>query len=203
MSENLKGIKNIIFDLGGVILNIDYQRTIDEFEKLGVSNFETIFSQSSQNKISDKFEKGEITEMQFYESIKEISGVEFSFSQYQFAWNAILLDLPQERISLLKELKNKYHLFLFSNTNETHYKKFITHLESDFDMIFEKAYYSHLFGKRKPDKSTFTAILKENKLNPEETLFIDDSVQHIEGAESVDIQSVLLKGKSIIDLFDQ
>lgn len=201
MSFDLKGIKNIIFDLGGVILNIDYQRTIDEFEKLGVSNFETIFSQSFQNHISDKFEKGEITEIEFYESIKELSGVEFSFSQYQFAWNAILLDLPQYRIKLLKQLKRKYRLFLFSNTNETHYKEFITKVEDDFNSIFEKTYYSHKFGRRKPDIISFEELLKENNLKTGETLFIDDSVQHIEGASSLGIKTILLQNESVNKIF--
>ena len=83
MVKVFEGIKNIIFDLGGVILNINYQKTVDEFEKLGVSNFEIIFSQSRQNRTSDKFEKGEITEMQFYESIKDWSGMDFSFLQFK------------------------------------------------------------------------------------------------------------------------
>lgn len=203
MSDDLKGIKNIIFDLGGVILNIDYQRTIDEFVKLGVLNFETIFSQSSQNTISDKFEKGEITEQEFYESIKKISGVEFSFSQYQFAWNAILLDLPQERITVIKGLKNKYRLFLFSNTNETHYKKFETLVKSYFDFIFEKTYYSHQFGERKPNPVAFEKIINENGLNPEETLFIDDSIQHIESAKSIKIQTIFYQDTFLHQIFKE
>lgn len=203
MSDDLKGIKNIIFDLGGVILDIDYQKTINEFEKLGVLNFETIFSQSSQNTISDKFEKGEIYEQEFYESIKKISGVEFSFSQYQFAWNSILLDLPQERISVLKELKNKYRLFLFSNTNETHYNKFETLVKSDFDSIFEKTYYSHQFGERKPNTVAFEKIINENGLNREETLCIDDSIQHIESAKRIEIQTIFYNNTSLHKIFEE
>lgn len=202
MEESLVGIKNIIFDLGGVILDIDYQKTIDEFGKLGVIDFQTIFSQSNQNEISDKFEKGEITENEFYESIKEIAGVDFSFSQYQFAWNALLLELPLERIELLKKLKNKYRLFLFSNTNETHYKSFRTKVESDFDDIFEKKYYSHEFGRRKPDESSFEEIMNENKLNPKETLFIDDSSQHIEGAKNLGIHTFFYKNTTLFQFFE-
>lgn len=202
MSVDLKKIKNIIFDLGGVILNIDYQKTIEEFEKLGVSNFESIFSQKSQNEISDKFEKGEATEQEFYESIKEIAGVDFSFNLFKFAWNAMLLDLPQERIKLLKQLKNKYRLFLFSNTNETHYNEFITKVEDDFDSIFEYAYYSHKFGKRKPNASSFEQVLKDNDLQSGETLFIDDSIQHIEGAKSTGIKTVYFNNTSLFKIFE-
>lgn len=199
----MEGIKNIIFDLGGVILNIDYQKTIDEFAKLGISNFETIFSQSNQNEVSDQFERGEITEKEFYESIKDISGVEFSFSQYQFAWNALLLDLPPEKIELLKELKPNYRLFLYSNTNETHYKKFITQVEADFESIFEKTYYSHLFGRRKPEVASFDKILKENNLIPQETVFIDDSIQHIEGAKLSGISTVFYNNSTLTQIFGQ
>ena len=201
MIESFAGVKNIIFDLGGVILNINYQKTIDEFVKLGVSNFESIFSQSKQSKISNQFEKGEILEVEFYESIKELSGVDFSFLQFKYAWNAMLLDLPQSRINLLKELKKEYRLFLFSNTNETHYNEFVTKVKDDFDSIFEKTYYSHQFGERKPEPEAFEKLLKENNLEPEETLFIDDSIQHINGAKSLEIQTIFHNNTSLSSIF--
>lgn len=201
MKQSLEGIKNIIFDLGGVILNIDYQKTIFEFEKLGVLNFADIFSQSNQNNASDKFEIGEISEQEFYESIKEKSGVEFSFMQFQFAWNSMLLDLPVERIELLKKIKNKYRLFLFSNTNETHFNKFNNSVKSDFDKIFEKKYYSHQFGHRKPNNSSFEIILNENNLSKSETLFIDDSIQHIEAANNVGLQTIYYNNTSLSQIF--
>ncbi|MGB1041108.1 MAG: hypothetical protein ACPGVD_09560, partial [Flavobacteriales bacterium] len=91
--NNLEGIKNIIFDLGGVILNIDYYLTVEAFEKLGVPNFETIFSQFNQSNLSDEFEIGKITEEEFYKSLVELSGIDFSFLQFKQAWNAMLLDL--------------------------------------------------------------------------------------------------------------
>ncbi|MDG1175893.1 MAG: HAD family phosphatase [Flavobacteriales bacterium] len=200
--KELEGIKNIIFDLGGVILNIDYQITVEAFKKLGIDDFEEIFSQYKQSTLSDDFETGRITELEFYEGIKTISGKDFTFEEYKNAWNALLLDLPKERINILKKLSEKYRLFLFSNTNETHYKEFVTKVESDFNTIFEKTYYSHQFGKRKPDSDSFLSILKENNLIIEETLFVDDSIQHIESANLLGIRTLLIQEKPITELFD-
>jgi HAD superfamily hydrolase (TIGR01509 family) len=200
--KELEGIKNIIFDLGGVILNIDYQITVEAFKKLGIDDFEEIFSQYKQSTLSDDFETGRITELEFYEGIKTISGKDFTFEEYKNAWNALLLDLPKERINILKKLSKKYRLFLFSNTNETHYKEFVTKVESDFNTIFEKTYYSHQFGKRKPDSDSFLSILKENNLIIEETLFVDDSIQHIESANLLGIRTLLIQEKPITELFD-
>ncbi len=200
--KNLDGIKAIIFDLGGVILNIDYQRTVDEFKKLGVPHFGEIFSQFKQSSFTDDFEKGRISENDFYETVKAKTEVDFSFSEFRTAWNAMLLDLPPQRIEILKKLSEQYRLFLFSNTNETHYNKFITKVESDFDILFEKTYYSHQFGLRKPDKFAFQTLLERNNLVAEETLFIDDSYQHIESANSLGIRTLLIQEKPFFELLD-
>jgi glucose-1-phosphatase len=200
--KQLEGVKNIIFDLGGVILNIEYQLTIDEFKKLGIDNFEDIFSQYKQSVLSDNFEIGRISELEFHEGIKKISGVDFKFQESKNAWNALLLDLPKARIHLLKKLAQNYRLFLFSNTNETHYNQFVSQVSDEFDSIFEKTYYSHLFGKRKPNKDAFQTILKENNLQASETLFVDDSIQHIKSAESLGISVILIQENPIEVLFD-
>lgn len=200
--KQLEGVKNIIFDLGGVILNIDYQLTIDEFKKLGMDNFEDIFSQYKQSVLSDNFEIGRISELEFHEGIKKISGVDFTFQESKNAWNALLLDLPKARIHLLKKMAQNYRLFLFSNTNETHYNQFVSQVSDEFDSIFEKTYYSHLFGKRKPNKDAFQTILKENNLQASETLFVDDSIQHIKSAESLGILGILIQENPIEVLFD-
>jgi len=200
--KNLDGIKAIIFDLGGVILNIDYQRTVDEFKKIGVPHFGEIFSQFKQSSFTDDFEKGRISENDFYETVKAKTEVDFSFSEFRAAWNAMLLDLPPQRIEMLKKLSEQYRLFLFSNTNETHYNKFITKVESDFDILFEKTYYSHQFGLRKPDKIAFQTLLEQNNLVAEDTLFIDDSYQHIESANSLGIRTLLIQEKPFFELLD-
>ena len=202
MIEQTK-IKNILFDLGGVILNIDYLLTINEFNKLGVKNSEEIFSQFKQASFANDFETGKITENEFYQEIIKVSGVNFDFFQFKKAWNAMLLDLPERRIFLLKKLAEKYRLFLFSNTNQTHYKQFITLVESDFNTIFEKTYYSHTFGKRKPDPDSFFTILNENGLKPNETLFVDDSIQHIASAIKIGISTLHLTESDVLTEFKE
>lgn len=199
-------IKNIIFDLGGVIINLDYGKTIAEFNKISKEPFEEIFTQLQQSPFFDQFDKGEISEVDFFSDILTALSIEISHKQFVHAWNAMLLDFPIERLELLKKLKSRYRLFLLSNTNETH----IAQLEMDLykqhgyknlEPFFEKVYYSCRMGMRKPDKEIFEFVLKDNKLDPEETLFIDDSPQHIDGAIKAGIRAhFLTKGKDVVDL---
>ena len=203
---NLK-FKAIIFDLGGVILNIDYHKTINSFKKMGVDNFEELYTQAQQHHIFDKFETGKITPQEFRNYIKSVADVELTNQQIDDAWNAMLLDLPQHRIDLLNQLKKEYPIFLFSNTNAIHLKAFKNSIKNQYgnenllDDTFNKTYYSHILGKRKPNTNGFEQIIKENNLQANKTLFIDDSQQHIEGAKKVGLQTFWLKDKDIIDVF--
>lgn len=203
---NLTGIKNIIFDLGGVILNIDYNKTANAFKRIGVANFDDIYSQAKQGQVFDKLETGELTSVEFREYIKEIVP-SLESSDIDKAWNAMLLDLPAQRIDLLKKLKKKYRLFLLSNTNEIHIEAFQKIIQSSygeniFDVIFEHQYYSSEMGMRKPNSDCFQFVLEENSLDPSETLFIDDSIQHVEGARKLKIKAYhLITGEDITELF--
>lgn len=203
---NLK-FKAIIFDLGGVILNIDYHKTINSFKKLEVDNFEELYTQAQQHHVFDKFETGKITPQEFRNYIKSVADVELTNQQIDDAWNAMLLDLPQHRIDLLNQLKKEYPIFLFSNTNAIHLKAFKNSIKNQYgnenllDDTFNKTYYSHILGKRKPNTNGFEQIIKENNLQANKTLFIDDSQQHIEGAKKVGLQTFWLKDKDIIDVF--
>jgi putative hydrolase of the HAD superfamily len=192
----MKNIKSIIFDLGGVLLNISYQNTIDEFEKLGVDNSSAFYSKKSQTNIFNLLETGEISEN---ELIREIQSSCKSATRKQiiFAWNSMLLDLPKNRTNLLENLKEKYQLFLLSNTNAIHIKKLKSRLGevkySKFYNLFNKVYYSHEIGFRKPHSEAFRLVLDENNLKEKEVLFIDDSPQHIEGAKELGIHTYHLK----------
>ena len=202
----LNGVKNIIFDLGGVILNIDYRLTAKAFKEIGVINFDEIYSQAKQGQVFDKLETGELTPDEFREYMKEIVP-SLQLSDIDKAWNAMLLDLPVQRIDLLKKLKNKYRLFLLSNTNEIHIKCFRKIIESSygkniFDAIFEHQYYSSDIGMRKPNPECFQYVLEKNGIEPSETLFIDDSIQHVEGARKLKINAYhLISGENITTLF--
>jgi HAD superfamily hydrolase (TIGR01509 family) len=201
-------IHNIIFDLGGVILNLDPLATQKAFEALGLTDFEKHFTTSRQTGLFDDFDCGRISENEFRAHLKKLLPQTVSENDIDNAWNAMLLDLPKERLELLEALGKKYRLFLLSNTNEIHVTAFSSYLNktfgfNDFSSYFERWYYSCRIGKRKPDAETFQFVLNENGLKPEETLFIDDSPQHIEGAKKVGIHALLLSpGQTITDLFE-
>ncbi|MBN4062170.1 MAG: HAD family hydrolase [Flavobacteriales bacterium] len=195
----MKGIKSIIFDLGGVLLNIDYGLTINAFKDLGIKNFDEIYTQFKQEKFFDDFETGKSTSNQFRSGIKNYLPT-VNNKQIDAAWNAMLLNFPKENIELLKLLKEHYKLFLLSNTNEIHFSKFNEIIYNQYqipslDVFFDKVYYSFLVGYRKPHLETFKQVLSESCIHADETLFIDDSKQHIEGAKRAGLNTHLLSGK--------
>jgi glucose-1-phosphatase len=198
-------IKNIIFDLGGVILDIDYQKTIDSFRKLGFQDFDTQYTQAKQNGLFDDFEIGKISSEAFISSLRIHLPENITETQIEAAWNAMLLDWKQDKIDFLKSIQSKYQLFLFSNTNSIHKKYFEQTLKEQIglkslDELFTNSYYSHEFGKRKPHPESFQAILNENQIIAAETLFVDDSIQHIEGAKQIGLHTIHLYQKSILEL---
>lgn len=202
-------INTIIFDLGGVIINLDIAATIAGFNKLSAKPFEAIYTQLQQTPVFDLFDKGLITEREFFDGLKAAMEAEPGDELMRKAWNAMLLDFPLHRLELLKQLKSRYRLFLLSNTNETHVREFEAHLlESrgyhNLEPFFEKVYYSCRMGMRKPDTEIFDHVLKENKLVAEDTLFIDDTIHHVEGALKTGIRAHLLpKDKDVTTLIEE
>jgi FMN phosphatase YigB (HAD superfamily) len=200
-------IKNIIFDLGGVIYNIDYQLSIDAFKNLGISNFKERYSQTAQSALFDDFETGKISPEQFREGIRLESGLPLSKEQIDHAWNAMLLNMPPNRVDLLRLISGNYRIFLLSNTNAIHIPLFNAQVNAKFGdgvfhSIFRKVYFSYLMGMRKPDRKIFEFLMNENQLLPHETFFIDDSLQHVEGAVKTGIEAYWLKpGLGIEDIF--
>lgn len=188
----MKKIDNIIFDLGNVILDIDYQRTIKAFEKIGIENASILYSKSSQIKIFDQLETGKITKEDFILEIQKFIP-KASKSEIINAWNAIIKDLPESRIDILKNLKDKFSIFLLSNTNSIHIdyivKKIGEGKYDEFYNLFDKVYYSHEVKLRKPDPNIFKLVINENNLKIKNTLFIDDSIQHINSAKKLGLQT--------------
>lgn len=189
--------KNLILDLGGVILDINYQFTIDAFNAIGIPHAEKLYSQQSQIPLFDNLEKGLISEEEFFDDIRLMSGTQHDDETLRKCWNAILIGLPKENVETLQELKKKYRLFLLSNTNsihETAYRKMIIDQYGSFifDDIFEKMYLSHRVHLRKPSVEIFEYVIGNSGLNKNETLFIDDSIQHVEGAKKAGIDSILM-----------
>jgi putative hydrolase of the HAD superfamily len=202
-------IKNIIFDLGGVIINLDIPKTISEFNKFTNKPFESIYSQLQQTPIFDLFDKGQINETDFFIELNKSLDNPLTDKQLLNAWNAMLLDFPIHRLELLNQLKHRYRIFLLSNTNETHITRFEKDLYQqhgfkNLEPFFEKVYYSCRIGMRKPDREIFDFVLNENTLNASETIFIDDSPQHIDGALKTGITAHLLsKEKDVKSLIEE
>lgn len=198
-------IKNIIFDLGGVILNIDLRKTQDAFTSLGVKNIEEVFRMGHVESFFKSYEVGAIDDTQFIAAIQKMAGIQVAPEIVVDAWNALLLDFPPDRINFIKGLKNKYRLFLLSNTSALHHVRFHEMFNQEFggslDDLFDKAYYSHIIRIHKPETAAYKLIIDENGLTADETLFIDDSAANVEGAERAGLKGLhLANGKTILDL---
>jgi len=188
----MKNIKAIIFDLGGVILNINYQNTIDKFKQIGIRNSNFFYSKKTQTHIFNQIEQGKISNKKFLLELQKET-INTSVKQIETAWNSMLLDLPKNRIAFLKKITTNYSVFLLSNTNAIHIaelkKKLGSKQYNEFYSLFDKVYYSHKTGYRKPHAKSFQLILNENTLSASEVLFIDDSPQHIQGAKKLGIKT--------------
>jgi len=201
-------IPNLIFDFGGVLLNINPQRAVDSFKKIGLTDIDLVKREYQRNGLFDQLERGIIIPEQFrMELRKNISGV-VTDDQIDDAWNSMLLDLPWERLNLLQQLKNKHRIFLLSNTNMIHweaYTKMIRNVHGvELSSFFEKDYYSHQMGMRKPDSEIYTTVLEKEGLKASQTLFIDDVQMNVNAAQKVGMMVHHLdleNGESILDLF--
>ena len=203
-----KEIKNVIFDLGGVILDLDVPRTLQSFSSISgidVENVQTIFKES---KGFEDYEKGTIPDSQFRDFIRDVYNVSSSDSQIDDCWNAMLRGIPTKKLELLESLKRHYNVLLLSNTNNIHHQYINKTLMPSaakgkvLEDYFHKAYYSHRMLKRKPDSDIYLQVLDENGFIPMETLFLDDNAANVEGARGVGIEAVFVNTPDfILDYF--
>ncbi len=198
-------LKNIIFDLGGVLLDVDYLKTNEAFKNLGFNHFEKMYSQFTADKLFEKLETGHISEEDFY---KQLLNQHETISSWDItdAWNAMLMDFRLDSIEFLSQLRPKYKLFLLSNTNIIHMNAFHklfceqTGYKS-LSELFTKAWYSNEVGLRKPHKEIYEFVLQDAGIRAEETLFIDDSYNNIETAKELGFKThLLVPGEKIEDL---
>lgn len=197
MIKNIDKIKNIVFDLGNVILNVDFQATEREFKRSGFENFEELYTQARQIKLFDQLETGMISPDKFRDDLKRMTNIPVSDEMINNAWNKMILDFPEERIKFLEQLKQHYRIFLLSNTNKIHFDFYTDNFRKQygysFSDLFEKMYVSFQIGMRKPNRDIFEYILKQSNLIPEETLFIDDTSEHVEAALKCNINAYTLQ----------
>lgn len=199
---SIQGIRNIIFDLGGVIINLSIPSTVAAFSKASGKPVEEVAALVNSQGFID-YEKGLISDEVFRDHVRKALNWKASDDEIDESWNAMLLDIPANRIQLLERLKKSHRIFLLSNTNEIHWRKFSQILyeqtqQKSMDDYFHRAYYSHRMKMRKPDVEIFDYVLKENQLDPSETLFLDDNLSNLRGAEQAGIKTFHVQTPELI-----
>jgi len=188
-------IENVIFDLGGVILDLEVSKTMDAFGKLAGVPASVIRESVTKSPFFNDYEKGLLTDAEFRNRIRELLKKEVTDWQIDKAWNAMLGALPRARLTLLEELGKKHGLYLLSNTNNIHLQFFNEIVRSvswhaRLEPFSINDYYSHLLKMRKPDAAIFEHVLRQNELNPSRTLFLDDNPDNLAGAQKAGIKTI-------------
>ncbi len=187
-------IKNILFDLGGVILDINVQATLKKFYELGFPAELMQYPHSMTTDLFFKYETGKIDTAKFRNEIRKKTGLETSDGALDEAWNAMLLGVPEERAALINALSNRYKLYMLSNTSALHAPVFekMYHEASGNPMhdAFTRIYYSFEIGWHKPDPEAWEYVIKDAGINPQETLFLDDNIQNIKASQELGFQAI-------------
>ena len=194
----MAAVKNLIFDLGNVLYDIDFKLMNQAFASIGIQGFDQHFTLNKSHQLFLDLEMGLINEPAFYEGVRALANLPLTDAQIKFAWNALLVGFRKNSIQWIKDNNNKFPTFLYSNTNQSHHDHFIVEFEKKvanypFVSLFKTPYYSHEMHMRKPDPASFTFILEKEGLIPGETIFIDDNEPNIIAAASVGLQVLHLK----------
>ena len=188
-----KNIKNIVFDLGGVLIDLDFKSGINGLQKAGFANVKEQLLTFDREGIFQKFELGDISADAFRSAIRENSIITLTDSEIDNLWNLMLLEIPREKLELILELRGKYMVYLLSNTNSIHWdyvcKNAFNYRGFRVNDYFEKTFLSFEMHLAKPNKAIFEKMLNDANLLPEETLFIDDSEANCKAAEEIGIHA--------------
>ena len=188
-----KKIRNIVFDLGGVLVDLDFKAAINGLQKAGFANVKEQLQAFDCEGIFQKFEVGEMTADEFRSAIRENSTVSLTDEEVDGLWNAMLLEVPREKLELILHLRGKYMVYLLSNTNSIHWdyvcKNAFNYRGFRVNDYFEETFLSYEMHLAKPDKAIFEKVLEEANLLPEETLFIDDSEANCKAASELGIHT--------------
>lgn len=207
LDVNISEVKNIIFDWGGVITDLDIDAIVRAFKMLGHHRLEEVFLDGPQRDHYLRFETGKTGPGEFLDVLREHMEPGVTHTQILDAWNTLLSDLPHERWTILKGIASQYRIFLLSNTNSLHVAYYRERLAkrfggNGFEGIFEKTYYSHLLGMRKPDREIFEFVLEDSRLVPDQTLFIDDNQENIAMAKELGMMTLhLVPPLAFMDIF--
>lgn len=195
-ANKLSKIRNIIFDLGAVLLNINPLLSLNEISKVSGIDHSELKSRLEKGNIFGKFDCGLINPDQFRSEMCNIMGKLVSDEEIDRIWNLLLLDFPLHRVKLIRELKKNYRIFLLSNTNSIHYHSytntFYREYGTKFEELFDSLFLSYEMGFHKPDAEIYKQMLNRADLNPSECLFIDDLLPNIEAASALGIETIHL-----------
>jgi putative hydrolase of the HAD superfamily len=199
MKPNLTNIKNIVFDLGNVLLNLDFDASIRAFQKLGLNSEVVNREQAYADPIFYELEVGKTTPEKFRSRVRQIlKNPGATDQQIDDAWCAMIRDIPAKRVGMVKELANNFNVYLFSNTNAIHIRRlhraFREMYGIEFPSLFVKDFYSHEIHERKPDLNSYLKVIELSGITPGETLFVDDLEKNISGAEKAGLKTFWLRG---------
>ncbi len=199
-------ISVLIFDLGGVLVDLDWKKCTDEFEKIGVKRITEILSTTVQKDFILEFECGKITTQEFCDKIRELGTKPITNKEIEKAWASFLMDIPKQKLDLLLELRKKYRVVMLSNTNPLSFAtckdEIFTKYGRTIDDYFDKCYLSYQMKMAKPKKDIFLQLLKKENVSAENCLFLDDGKHNVETAKSLGIQTCLVEPFSELDLTD-
>lgn len=188
-----QGIKNLIIDFGGVLIDLDRQRCIEHFKQLGLPHVEALLDCYCQQDFFAKHEKGLISNEEFRNLIREKASRELTDAEIDEAWNSFLVEIPAYKLELLLHLRKNYMVYLLSNTNDIHWQwacehafRYKTFRVEDF---FEQIFLSYEMKLAKPDVAIFQQVLDDTGIAPQETLFLDDSEANCRAAETLGIRT--------------
>jgi len=205
----LTNIDAIIFDIGNVLVDIDYEVMVAEFKKIASIDFREIVTYTSQDQIFDLYEKGLISTPEFRNRLRKYLKPGITDAEIDAAWNSILIHYPPAKFELLKKLRAKYKIFALSNINDLHALAIHADVQRLFSVpgmgsFFDRVYYSHQMGQRKPEREIYQTVLDREGLDPSRTLFIDDKQENTDAAKALGLQTHHLADRDgLLPLFEK
>lgn len=188
-------INTLIFDLGGVIVDLEPNRTLDEFARLAHKQVPEILERYTSHPSFNAYETGRIEEEDFRNSVRSMFNLTASDAEIDRCWNAMLIGIPLEKLTMLTRLKKHFTVLVLSNTNSIHlrYLNEVILKGQVLDAYVHQAHYSHQIGMRKPDQEIFDYVLTAHSLLPEQTLFMDDNLDNMNAAKALGMEALLIE----------
>lgn len=197
--KHFSNISTLIFDFGGVLIDLDMNQSILNFKKLGVENVESYLSNFGQSGFFMQLEKGKISADEFRFEIRKMTTNTITDKEIDDAWNTFLVRIPSEKLDIVYELRKKYRVIMLSNTNAIHFpyaeQTFFSYKNRSIDEYFDKCYRSYDMKMAKPDAEIFEAILSQEQVAANRCLLLDDGPKNIEQAQKLGIQTYFVDPK--------